>query len=64
MNNNKELSCLNRRIQRLSSKKNQTTLRIKVLNQWEIEKEQDINDDYCFMVRIEEKKPNLFSSRL
>ena len=64
MNINKELSGLNRRIQRLRSKKNPTTLRMKVLNQWEVEEEQDINDDYCLMVRIGEKNPDLFSSRL
>ena len=64
MNINKELSGLNRRIQRLRSKENPTTLRMKVLNHWEIEEEQDINDDYCLMVRIEENKPDLFSSRL
>ena len=64
MNINKELSDLNRRIQRLRSKKNPTTLRMNVLNQWEIEEEQDINDDYCLMVSIKENKPDLFSSRL
>ena len=64
MNINNELSGLNRRIQRLRSKENPTTLRMKVLNQWEIEEEKDINDDYCLMVRIEENKPDLFSSRL
>ena len=63
MNINKEVSSLNRRIQRLISKENPTTLRMKVLNQ-EIEEEQDINEDYCLLVRIEEKKPDLFSSRL
>ena len=52
MNINKEVSSLNRRIQRLRSKKNPTSLRMNVLNQWEIEEEQDINDDYCLMVRI------------
>ncbi len=64
MNINKELSDLNRRIQRLRYKKNPTTLRMKVLNQWDIEEGKDINEDYCLMVRIEEKKPDLFSSRL
>ena len=64
MNNNKESSGLNIRIQRMRSKKNPTTLRMKVLNQWEIEEEQDINEYYCLMVRFEEKKPDLFSSRL
>ena len=37
---------------------------MKVLNQWDIEEGKDINEDYCLMVRIEEKKPDLFSSRL
>ena len=64
MNINKELSDLNRIIQRLRYKKNPTTLRMKVLNQWDIEEGKDINEDYCLMVRIEEKKPDLFSSRL
>ena len=40
------------------------TLRMKVLNQWEVEEEQDINDYYYLMVRIEEKNPDLFSSIL
>ena len=64
MNINKELSGLNRRIQILRFKKNPATLRMKVLNQWEVEEEQDINDDYCLMVSIGEKNPDLFSSRL
>ncbi len=37
---------------------------MKVLNQWIVEEEQDVNEQYCLMVRIEEKKPDLFSSRL
>ncbi len=44
MNINKELSDLNRRIQRLRYKKNPTTLRMKVLNQWDIEEGKDINE--------------------
>ena len=64
MNINKELSGLNRRIQRLRFKENPPTLKIKVLNQQEVEEEQDINDEYCLMVRIEEKCTDLFSSRL
>ena len=39
MNINKELSGLNRRIQRLRIKENLPTLRKKVLNQWELEEE-------------------------
>ena len=61
MNINKVLSGLNRRIQRLRFKENPPTLKMKVINQWEVEEEQDINDDYCLMVRIEEKNPDLFS---
>ncbi len=64
MNINKELSGLNRRIERLRLKENPPTLRMKVLNQWKVEEEQDINDDYCLMVCIEAKNPDLFSSRL
>ena len=64
MNINKELSGLNRRIQRLRFKENPPTLKMKVLNQQEVEEEQDINDEYCLMVRIEEKSTDLFSSRL
>ena len=40
MNIKKELSGLNRIIQRLRFKKNPATLRMKVLNQWEVEEEQ------------------------
>ena len=64
MNINKELSGLNRRIQRLRFKENPPTLKMKVLNQQEVEEEQDINDEYYLMVRIEEKSTDLFSSRL
>ena len=64
MNINKELSSLNRRIQRLRFKENPPTLKMKVLNQQEVEEEQDINDEYYLMVRIEEKSTDLFSSRL
>ena len=64
MNINKQLSGLNRRIQRLRFKENPPTLKIKFLNQQELEQEQDINDEYCLIVRIEEKSTDLFSSRL
>ena len=63
MNINKELNGLNRRIQRLRFKENPPTLRMKVLQSWEVEEETDINDEYCLSVRIEEKNPELFSSR-
>ena len=64
MNINKELSGLNRRIQRLQFKENPPALRMVTLQPWEVEEESDINDPYCLMVRIEEKNPDLFSSKL
>ncbi len=64
MNINKEISGLNRRIQRLQFKENPPTLRMKVLNQWEVEEEQQINDEYCLMVRIEEKNPELQDQKI
>jgi len=34
------------------------------LQPWEVEEESDINDPYCLMVRIEEKNPDLFTTKL
>ena len=64
MNINKELDGLNRRIQRLQFKENPPALRMVTLQPWEVEEESDINDPYCLMVRIEEKNPELFSTKL
>ena len=64
MNINKELAGLNRRIARLQFKENPPSLRMKVLQSWEVEEETDINDEYCIVVRIEEKNPDLLSSKL
>ena len=64
MNINKELDGLNRRIQRLKFKECPPTLRMVTLQPWEVEEESDINDPFCLMVRIEEKNPDLFSSKL
>ena len=64
MNIRKDLDGLNRRIKRLKFEKSPPTLRMKVLQSWEVEEETDINDEYCLMVRIEEKDPDLFSSKL
>ena len=64
MNINKELAGLNRRIQRLKFKECPPTLRMVTLQPWEVEEESDINDPFCLMVRIEEKNPDLFSSKL
>ena len=64
MNINKDLAGLNRRIQRLRFRENPPSLRMKVLQCWEVEEEADINDEYCLMVRIEEKNPDLFSTKL
>ena len=64
MNINKELDGLNRRIQRLKFKECPPTLRMVTLQPWEVEEESDINDPFCLMVRIEEKNPDLFSTKL
>ena len=64
MNINKELDGLNRRIQRLKFKECPPTLRMVTLQPWEVEEESDINDPYCLMVRIEEKNPDLFTTKL
>ena len=60
MNINKELAGLNRRIQNLRFKENPPTLRMVTLQPWEVEDEVDVNDEYCLMVRVEDKDPNLF----
>ena len=64
MNINKELAGLNRRIQNLRFKECPPTLRMKVLQSWEVEEEADLKDEYCLMVRIEEKNPDFFSTKL
>ena len=64
MNISKDLDGLNRRIKSLKFEKCPSTLRMKVLQPWEVEEESDINDPFCLMVRIEEKDPDLFSSKL
>ena len=58
MNINKELAGLNRRIQNLRFKENPPTLRMKVLQHWEVEEESDINDNFCITLKIEDKNPN------
>jgi hypothetical protein len=62
MNINKELDGLNRRIQRLKFKECPPTLRMVTLQPWEVEEETDLKDEYCLMVRIEEKNPEFFSN--
>ena len=64
MNISKDLDGLNRRIQRLKFKECPPTLRVVTLQPWEVEEESDINDPYCLMVRIEEKNPDLFTTKL
>ena len=64
MNINKELDGLNRRIQRLKFKECPPTLRMVTLQPWEVEEESDINDPYCLIIKVEEKNPDLFSSKL
>ena len=58
MNINKELAGLNRRIQNLRFKENPPTLRMKVLQHWEVEEESDINDNFYLILKIEDKNPN------
>ena len=58
MNINKELAGLNRRIQNLRFKENPPTLRMKILQHWEVEEESDINDNFCLTLKIEDKNPN------
>ena len=58
MNINKELAGLNRRIQNLRFKENPPTLRMKILQHWEVEEESDINDNFCITLKIEDKNPN------
>ena len=57
MNINKELAGLNRRIQNLRFKENPPTLRMKVLQHWEVEEGSDIKDDFCLILKIEDKNP-------
>ena len=55
MNINKELAGLNKRIQNLRLKENPPTLRMKVLQHWEVEEESDINNNFCLTLKIEDK---------
>ena len=64
MNINKELSGLNRRIQRLQFKENPPALRMVTLQPWEVEEESDINDPFCLTIKVEAKNPDLLSSKL
>ena len=64
MNISKDLDGLNRRIKRLQFKECPPTLRVVTLQPWEVEEENDINDDFCLLVRIEEKNPDLFTTKL
>ena len=58
MNINKELAGLNRRIQNLRFREQPPTLRMKILQPWEVEEESDIKDDFCLILKIEDKNPN------
>tara|TARA_R100001591_G_scaffold85046_1_gene91337 strand:+ start:160 stop:345 length:186 start_codon:yes stop_codon:yes gene_type:complete len=57
MNINKELAGLNRRIQNLRFREQPPTLRMKILQPWEVEEESDIKDDFCLILKIEDKNP-------
>ena len=58
MNINKELAGLNKRIQNLRFREQPPTLRMKILQPWEVEEESDINDNFCMILKIEDKNPN------
>ena len=60
MNISRELNGLNKRISLLKQKESPPSLRMVTLQPWEVEDENNMNDEYCLMVRIEEKDPNLF----
>ena len=64
MSISREIDGLNRRIQRLKFKECPPTLRMVTLQPWEVEEENDMNNPFCLMVCIEEKNPDLFSSKL
>ena len=60
----RELDGLNKRIARLKFKGCPPTLRMVSLQPWEVEDENNVNDEYCLMVRLEDKDGNLFSEKL
>ena len=64
MNINRELDGLNKRITRLKFKENPPILRMVTLQPWEVEDKNNVNDEYCLMVRLEDKETNLFSEKL
>ena len=57
MNINRELDGLNKRIQNLRFREQPPTLRMKILQPWEVEEESDIKDDFCLILKIEDKNP-------
>ena len=59
MNISRELNGLNKRISLLKKKESPPSLRMVTLQPWEVEDENN-NDEYCLMVRVEDKDPNLF----
>ena len=64
MNISRELNGLNKRIALLKQKESPPTLRMVTLQPWEVEDENNINDEYCLMVRFEDKDANLLSEKL
>ena len=61
MNINRELDGLNKRIQNLRFREQPPTLRMKVLQPWEVEDKIYIKDNFCLTIRIENKNPNFNS---
>jgi len=64
MNIKRELVGLNKRFARLKQKESPPTLRVVTLQPWEVEDKNNVNDEYCLMVRLEDKETNLFSEKL
>ena len=64
MNIKRELIGLNIRFARLKQKESPPTLRVVTLQPWEVEDKNNINDEYCLMVRLEDKETNLFSEKM
>ena len=64
MNISREPNGLNKRISLLKKKECPPSLRMVTLQPWEVEDENTINDEYCLMIRLEDKGENLFSEKL
>ena len=64
MNIKRELVDLNKRLARLKQKESPPTLRMVTLKPWEVEDKNNVNDEYCLIIRLEDKGENLFIEKL